>query len=87
MLKDLLLGKLPDAATLADLEQQVCFAVGDGFSAATDGTAERAAILAQRAQGTVDRFLDEANVNSRTRRHLLNLAKNEITQETKQVLM
>lgn len=75
----------PDAKVMAELTTALAFAVGKGFSATTDGSSDRAAVLAERARGNARAVLqNHGPLDRATERALWALIEQQIAEETKQ---
>lgn len=79
----------PIVPTESKMRDWVIAAVGDGFSATTDGSAERAEVLKQRALGNAERVIEEhsKSLSWFARRRLRKLARETADEEVKAVLL
>ena len=60
------------------MAEHVKLLVADGFAATTDGSAQRAGVLAERAWGNIQHILSDKSIGWWTRRKLRRIAEAEI---------
>ncbi|MEM7428882.1 MAG: hypothetical protein AAF441_22570 [Pseudomonadota bacterium] len=79
----------PQTPTESEIRDWVMAAVADGFAATTDGSAERAEILKQRALGNAERVIDSHKraLGWLARRRLRKLANETAKTEMKSLVM